>query len=45
MRQVQAVTILKSRNIIEKNISKESLQVEEVSKDTTLEAEGEEITA
>ena len=42
MRQVQAVTTLRSRRIIEKNIFKESPQVEEVSKDTTSKAEGEE---
>ena len=42
MRQVQAVTTLRSGRIIEKNISKESPQVEEVSKDTTSKAEGEE---
>ena len=46
MRQVQAVTTLRSGRIIEKIISKEFPQVEEVSKGTTSIAEGEEeITA
>ena len=42
IRQVQAITTLRSKRIIEKNISKESLQVEEISKNTNSKAEGEE---
>ena len=45
MRQVQAVTTLRSGRIIEKDISEKPPQVEEVSKDTTLENEGEKIIA
>ena len=45
IRHVQLVTTLISEKIIENGISKKSLQMEEVSKDTTPEAEGKKITA
>ena len=45
MRQVQAVTTLRSGRLIERDIPEIPPQVEEVSKDSTSEVEGEQITA